>query len=76
MGQKYPYAFKPWEDNWNEVSSMFDYILELREIMYTTNAIESLNSGFRKFTKIRTIFPSDESLLKSLYLAQDKIVQK
>lgn len=44
--------------------------------MYTTNAIESLNSAFRKFTKIRTVFPSDDSLLKSLYLAQTKITEK
>ncbi|MEG0368337.1 MAG: IS256 family transposase [Coprobacillus sp.] len=75
-GDKYPYAFKPWEDNWNEVCSMFNYVPELRKIMYTTNAIESLNSAFRKFTKIRTVFPSDESLLKSLYLAQTKITEK
>ena len=75
-GEKYPYAFKPWEDNWNEVCSMFNYIPELRKIMYTTNAIESLNSGFRKFTKIRSVFPSDDSLFKSLYLAQDKITEK
>ncbi len=73
---KYPYAFKPWEDNWNEVCSMFNYVPELRKIMYTTNAIESLNSAFRKFTKIKTVFPTDESLFKSLYLAQDKITEK
>ena len=75
-GDKYPYAFKPWEENWNEVCSMFNYVPELRKIMYTTNAIESLNSAFRKFTKIRTVFPTDESLFKSLYLAQDKITSK
>ena len=75
-GEKYPYAFKPWTDNWNEICSMFNYIPELRKIMYTTNAIESLNSSFRKFTKIRTVFPTDESLFKSLYLAQDKITAK
>lgn len=75
-GDKYPYAFKPWTDNWNEICSMFNYIPELRKIMYTTNAIESLNSAFRKFTKIRTVFPTDESLFKSLYLAQDKITAK
>lgn len=75
-GNKYPYAFKPWTDNWNEVCSMFNYVPELRKIMYTTNAIESLNSAFRKFTKIRTVFPTDESLFKSLYLAQDKITSK
>lgn len=73
---KYPYAFKPWTDNWNEICSMFNYVPELRKIMYTTNAIESLNSAFRKFTKIRTVFPTDESLFKSLYLAQDKITEK
>lgn len=73
---KYPYAFKPWRDNWNEICSMFNYVPELRKIMYTTNAIESLNSAFRKFTKVRTVFPTDESLLKSLYLAQDKITAK
>lgn len=73
---KYPYAFKIWEDNWNEICSMFNYIPELRKIMYTTNTIESLNSAFRKFTKIRTVFPTDESLFKSLYLAQDKITLK
>lgn len=75
-GTKYPYAFKPWEDNWNEISNMFNYVPELRKIMYTTNAIESLNSGFRKFTKNRTIFPTDESLFKTLYLAQEKITEK
>ena len=75
-GDKYPYAFKPWTDNWNEVCSMFNYVPEFRKIMYTTNAIESLNSAFRKFTKIRTVFPTDDSLFKSLYLAQDKISDK
>ncbi len=75
-GEKYPYAFKPWEDNWNEICSMFNYIPELRKIMYTTNVIESLNSAFRKFTKIRTIFPTDQSLFKSLYLAQEKVTDK
>ena len=73
---KYPYAFKPWEDNWNEIWSMFNYVPELRKIMYTTNSIESLNSGFRKFTKIRTVFPTNMSLFKALYLAQDKISGK
>ena len=75
-GNKYPYAFKVWRDNWNEVCSMFNYVPELRKIMYTTNAIESLNSAFRKFTKVRTVYPTDESLFKSLYLAQDKITSK
>ena len=55
---------------------MFNYVPELRKIMYTTYTIESLNSAFRKFTKIRTVFPTDQSLFKSLYLAQDKITEK
>ena len=55
---------------------MFNYVPKPRKIMYTTNAVESLNSAFRKFTKIRTVFPTDESLFKSLYLAQDKIKSK
>ena len=75
-GNKYPYAFKVWTDNWNEVCSMFNYAPELRKIMYTTNEIESLNSAFRKFTKVRTVYPTDESLIKSLYLVQDKITSK
>ena len=74
-GNKYPYAFRVWTDNWNEVCSMFN-VPELRKIMYTTNAIESLNSAFRKFTKVRTVYPTDESLIKSLYLVQDKITSK
>ena len=76
MGDKYPYVFKPWEDNWNEIACMYNYIPELRKIMYTTNAIESLNSAFRKFAKIRTVFSTDDSLFKALYLDQDKIVAK
>ena len=75
-GNKYPYAFKVWTDNWNEVCSMFNYAPELRKIMYTTNEIESLNSAFRKFIKVRTVYPTDEILFKSLYLAQDKITSK
>ena len=55
---------------------MFNYVPELRKIMYTTNSIESLNSALRKFTKIRSVFPTDESLFKSLYLAQEKITEK
>lgn len=55
---------------------MFNYAPELRKIMYTTNEIESLNSAFRKFIKVRTVYPTDEILFKSLYLAQDKITSK
>ena len=55
---------------------MFNYVPKPRKIMYTTNAVESLNSAFRKFTKIKTVFPTGERLFKYLYLAQDKITSK
>lgn len=73
---KYPYSVKNWEANWDLVIPFFKYSEELRKIMYTTNAIESLNSSFRRYTKNRTVFPNDESLRKSLYLATQNIIEK
>jgi len=73
---KYPYSVKNWEDNWELVIPFFKYSEELRKIMYTTNAIESLNSCYRRYTKNRTVFPNDESLRKSLYLATENITKK
>ena len=57
-GQKYAYAIKSWKDNWDEVNCSFDYPQEIRRIIYTTNAIESLNSSIRKYTKTKTVFPT------------------
>ena len=74
--EKYPNAMRRWEENWDVLSPMFKFSAEVRKVMYTTNAIESLNSAFRKFTKVRTVYPTDESLIKSLYLVQDKITSK
>lgn len=73
---KYPYSVKNWADNWDLVTPFFKYSEELRKIMYTTNAIESLNSCYRRYTKNRTVFPNDESLRKSLYLATQNITEK
>ncbi len=70
---KYPNAIKSWEDNWNNLSTFFEFPTNIRKIIYTTNVIESLNSQFRKVTKTKLIFPNDESLLKMLYLATEKI---
>jgi len=56
--------------------SIFKYSEELRKIMYTTNTIESLNSSYRRINKSRTVFPGDQSLLKSIYLATVKITSK
>lgn len=68
-GKKYPNAIKSWEDNLITYFAFSEYICK---IMYTTNAIEGLNSQFRKVTKTKLIFPNDESLMKMLYLATEK----
>ena len=75
-GSKYGYAIKSWKDNWEELTAYFDYPLEIRKIIYTTNAIESLNSGIRKYTKTKTVFPDDQSALKAVYLAVNNVQQK
>lgn len=75
-GNKYPNAIKSWEENWDNLITFFAFPDYIRKIMYTTNAIESLNSQFRKVTKTKLIFPSDESLMKMLYLATEKISRK
>lgn len=68
-GSKYAYAIKSWRDNWDELTAYFDYPGEIRRIIYTTNAIESLNSTIRKYTKAKTVFPDDQAALKAVYLA-------
>jgi transposase-like protein len=75
-GKKYPSAIKSWEDHWDSLSTLFMFPAETRKIMYTTNVIESLNSQYRKVTKTKLIFPTDQSLQKMLYLATMKITQK
>ena len=75
-GKKYPYAISNWENNWEDVSSFFQFSDEIRRIMYTTNIIEGLNRQYRKVTKTKSVFPSDTSLEKMLYLASRNITQK
>jgi len=75
-GSKYGYAIKSWKDNWEELTAYFDYPMEIRRIIYTTNAIESLNSSVRKYTKTKTVFPDDQSALKAVYLAVNNVQQK
>lgn len=75
-GNKYPNAIKSWEDNWDNLITFFAFPGYIRRIVYTTNAIESLNSQFRKVTKTKLIFPNDESLMKMLYLATEKVSKK
>lgn len=73
---KYPNAIKSWEDNWDDLITFLAFPGYMRKIMYTTNAIESLNSQFRKVTKAKLIFPNDESLMKMLYLATQNVSKK
>jgi transposase-like protein len=67
--KKYPYSVKSWLTNWNELTSFIAYPLEIRKIIYTTNIIENLNRQIRKYTSNKTMFPTDESVIKSIYLA-------
>lgn len=66
---KYPAISRSWNKNWQNISTLFSYPEEIRKIIYTTNAIESLNSVIRKAINNRKIFPSDQSALKVIYLA-------
>ena len=72
----YAQAVMPWNTHWEDVSAYFSYPAELRKIMYTTNAIESLNRQMRKVTKNRAILSNDEALFKLLYLAIQDIQVK
>lgn len=73
---KYVSAFKIWESNWDAVCPFFQFSEPIRKIMYTTNTIESLNRQFRKYTKTKSVFPTDMSLLKCLYLSVRNIEKK
>lgn len=73
---KYPTALKSWEENWDAICPFFSYSEPVRKIMYTTNTIESLNRSYRKYTKTKSVFPSDEALMKCLYLATLNITKK
>lgn len=73
---KYAYAVKSWYDNWDALSRIYRYTPEIRRLIYTTNPIESLNRQFRKATKTRTQFPSEQAATKVLYLTVIKMEEK
>ncbi|HHX60377.1 MAG TPA: IS256 family transposase [Epulopiscium sp.] len=75
-GKKYPFAISNWEMNWDVVRPFFEFSDDIRRIMYTTNIIEGVNRQYRKVTKTKSVFPSDTSLEKMLYLATINIVKK
>lgn len=75
-GKKYSASVLIWRRNWAEIITMFNYSPGIRKMIYTTNPIENLNSVFRKYTKTKRVFPSDDSLLKILFLASQNIMNK
>lgn len=74
--EKYPTISKSWRENWVELSTYFKYPAEIRKIIYTTNTVEGFNRQLRKVTKSKSVFPTDDSLLKMLYLATKDITKK
>lgn len=75
-GAKYPKIAVSWRSNWANLSTYFKYPEEVRKLIYTTNAIEGFNRQLRKVTKAKSVFPTDDSLLKMLYLAMIDITKK
>ena len=75
-GGRYPLAVKSWRNNWSEVSTFFRYPVEIRKLIYTTNMIESFHRQLRKVTKSKSVFPTDDALLKMLYLATMDVAGK
>lgn len=75
-GRQYPYAFRSWESNWDVLSPFYKFPEPVRKIIYTTNIIEGLHRQFRKVTKTKSVFPSDSSLEKMLYLASMNVMKK
>ena len=73
--KQYPSCVKSWEENWDVLSTFFEYPPEVRKIIYTTNIIEGLNRQFRQITKNKPSFTSDDSLRRMLYLASQRIVK-
>ena len=73
---KYPNSMKRWKSNWDAISPIFKFSATVRKVIYTTNAIESLNSTYRKLNRQRSVFPSDTALLKALYLATFEATKK
>ena len=73
---KYPKIAMSWRSNWANLATYFKYPQEVRTLIYTTNAIENFNRGLRKVTKSKSVFPTDDALLKMLYLAMIDITKK
>jgi transposase-like protein len=75
-GGKYGYAIKSWEENWTHLTAFLEFPQEIRKIIYTTNTIENLNGKIRKYTKNKLSFPTDEAVMKSVFLAVSEATKK
>lgn len=75
-GSKYRHAIHSWHNNWENLSQFFQFPLEIRRIMYTTNTIENINRGIRKYTKTKVQFPDDEAAIKAVFMAMSNIEKK
>jgi putative transposase len=73
---KYPAILRSWDDNWAELTTFFEYPQEIRHLIYTTNAVEAYHRMVRKFTKVKAIFPTDDSIRKVVYLSVREITKK
>ncbi|MBS5842968.1 MAG: IS256 family transposase [Clostridiales bacterium] len=73
---KYPNSMKRWKQNWDAISPIFKFSTAVRKVIYTTNAVESLNATYRKLNRQRSVFPSDTALLKALYLSTFEATKK
>lgn len=73
---EYPAAMKRWRDNWDVITPIFKFSSNVRKAFYTTNAIESLNSSYRRLNRQRSVFPSSQALMKALYLATFEATKK
>lgn len=74
--ERYPTIHRSWTKNWNQLTPFFAYPPEIRKVIYTTNAIESVNSSMRKILKIRRAFPNDEAATKLMFLSLQNIAKK
>ena len=74
--EKYPNSMERWEKNWDVISPIFKFTEDVRKVIYTTNAIESLNSSYRRLNRQRSVFPHPTALLKALYLSTHEATKK
>jgi transposase-like protein len=73
---KYLYAIQSWRNNWDELTVFFEFPIEIRKIIYSTNLIENLNGKIKKYTKNKMSFLTDDAVMKSVYLALKEATKK